>query len=159
MIGSETFIMVAFICSENSVPSFRVRSICSWKKAFSALADRKVASTIVPAGILMPSLSVVTVPSAAVSSIRNAPSACASVRVTDVSLEKKSLAPIVDTRVLLSADHVPMRCGFARAYALTEDGARRSELPSRNTGFTADPLIASYRARASSSSGVIGASG
>ena len=30
--------------------------------------------------------------------------------------------------------------GFLRAYSLTALGARRSELPSRSTGFTAEPM-------------------
>ena len=33
----------------------------------------------------------------------------------------------------------PYECGCAAAYCLTEAGARRSELPSRSTGFTALP--------------------
>src|SRR5690606_39546735 len=36
--------------------------------------------------------------------------------------------------------YAPMRCGCLRAYCFTEAGARRSELPSRSTGFTALPL-------------------
>ena len=36
-------------------------------------------------------------------------------------------------------DHFPMLCGCLRANSLTALGARRSELPSRRTGFTALP--------------------
>jgi hypothetical protein len=36
--------------------------------------------------------------------------------------------------------HSDMLCGFLRAYSLTARGARRSELPSRSTGFTALPM-------------------
>ncbi len=46
----------------------------------------------------------------------------------------------VETCVLESADQAPMRWGFWRAYSLTALGARRSELPSRSTGFTALPF-------------------
>ena len=42
-----------------------------------------------------------------------------------------------------AASHLPMRCGCLRAYAFTAFGARRSELPSRSTGFTALPLTRS----------------
>ena len=36
-----------------------------------------------------------------------------------------------------------MEWGLLRAYALTAPGARRSEFPSRKTGFTALPLTLS----------------
>ena len=36
--------------------------------------------------------------------------------------------------------HSAMLCGFLRAKAFTALGARRSELPSRSTGFTAEPM-------------------
>ena len=36
--------------------------------------------------------------------------------------------------------HSAMLCGFLRAYSLTAFGARRSELPSRRTGFTDEPI-------------------
>ena len=35
--------------------------------------------------------------------------------------------------------HSAMLCGFLRANSFTAFGARRSELPSRSTGFTALP--------------------
>ena len=50
MIGSETFIIVAFMCNENSVPSAFVFSISSARKASKALPLMNVASTTVPAG-------------------------------------------------------------------------------------------------------------
>ena len=37
----------------------------------------------------------------------------------------------------------PIECGWLRAYCLTDAGARRSELPSRSTGLTAEPLTRS----------------
>jgi hypothetical protein len=48
MIGSETFIIVALRWIENSTPLRLDASICSARKALSALADMKVASTTVP---------------------------------------------------------------------------------------------------------------
>ncbi len=50
---------------------------------------------------------------------------------------------MVATLVFESADHAPIECGFFRAYSFTAFGARRSEFPSRRTGFTALPLILS----------------
>ena len=67
----------------------------------------------------------------------------AAATVTDFSLCRKSPSLMVETWVLESLDHAPMRCGFWRAYSLTAFGARRSELPSRSTGFTALPLTLS----------------
>ena len=63
--------------------------------------------------------------------------------VTESSVERKSSAPMVATRVFESGDHAPIECGFARANAFTEAGARRSELPSRKTGLTALPFTLS----------------
>ena len=40
-----------------------------------------------------------------------------------------------------SLDHAPIRCGLSCAYCLTASATRRSELPSRRTGFTALPNI------------------
>ena len=64
----------------------------------------------------------------------------AAATVTDFSLEKKSSWPIVATEVLEVGDHAPMEWGCLRAYSLTAFGARRSELPSRRTGLTAEPM-------------------
>ena len=49
MMGSAIFIMVALTCSENSTPSFLAASICSAKKARSALRLITAASMISPA--------------------------------------------------------------------------------------------------------------
>jgi len=48
-------------------------------------------------------------------------------------------ALVVETGDALVGDHAPMECGCLRAYSLTAFGARRSELPSRRTGLTAEP--------------------
>ena len=58
----------------------------------------------------------------------------------DCSFERKSPAVMWATLVFESGDHAPIECGWLRAYCFTEAGARRSELPSRSTGFTALPL-------------------
>ena len=70
MIGSETFIIVALRCTENSTSSALARAICSARNASSAATFITVASTTSPASTGTPSLSTVTVPSAATSSMR-----------------------------------------------------------------------------------------
>ncbi len=102
------------------------------------------------------SFSTVTVPSAATCSTRTS---VGSSTVTLSSVWRKSSASIVATCDLLSEDHSPMECGWLRAYCFTASGARRSELPSRRTGLTADPFTRSYRARISRSASVAGSSG
>ena len=62
---------------------------------------------------------------------------------TDFSLWKKSSASMVATLVLESAVQAPMEWGCFWAKFFTDWGARRSELPSRRTGFTAEPLTLS----------------
>ena len=69
--------------------------------------------------------------------MRNEP---ASAITAERSLERKSSADIVATLVFDSGVHAPIECGCLRAYCLTDSGARRSELPSRRTGFTAEPM-------------------
>ena len=140
MMGSETFIIVALRCSENSTPCAFASAICSATKAASALRLIADASTISPAFTFTLSFSTVTVPSAATSSIFSAPSAAS---VADCSLPKKSPAAMWATCDFESALQAPMRCGCLRAKFLTDSGARRSELPSRSTGFTALPLTLS----------------
>ena len=137
MIGSETFIIVAFRCTENRTPCSRASSICSARNASSALRRMTAASTISPACTSRPSLSVVLVPSAASCSIV---SVSASESVTERSECRKSPSSIVETCVLESLDHSPIECGCLRAKLLTDSGARRSELPSRSTGLTALPF-------------------
>ena len=139
MIGSETFIIVAFRCSEKRTPCSSASSICSARKASSARRRITAPSTISPS-TTGTSLSTVTVPSSATCSIRSSSSASS---VTDCSVERKSPSLIVATWVLESFDQSPIECGWLRTYSLTEAGARRSELPSRRTGLTALPLTLS----------------
>ncbi len=63
--------------------------------------------------------------------------------VTDVSVERKSPSVIVATWDFVSFDQAPMECGCFCANAFTDAGARRSELPSRSTGLTAEPFTGS----------------
>ena len=65
----------------------------------------KVASTISPASTGIDSLSTVIVPSRATSSTFRSSAAA---KVTDCSLERKSSAPMVATRVFESGDHAPI---------------------------------------------------
>ena len=50
-------------------------------------------------------------------------------------------------------------CGCFRENAFTDSGERRSELPSRSTGFTALPRTFAYRAWRAFSASSFGASG
>ena len=136
MIGSGTFIIVAFRCSENSTSSALARAICSVRNASSFGALIVATSTISPAITFTGSRRVVVVPSSATSSMRSESSAG---MTTDFSVERKSPSVMCATFVLESGDHLPMLCGCVRAYCFTAPGARRSELPSRSTGFTALP--------------------
>ena len=140
MIGSETFIIVALRCTENRTPFALASATWAARKSSSATLLMKVPSTISPASTGRDALRTVTSPSSATCSMRSVP---ASARVTDVSLWKKSPVAIVATWVADSGDHAPMECGCLRAYSFTDLGARRSELPSRSTGFTALPLTLS----------------
>ena len=156
MMGSETFIIVAFMCSENSTPEERASSICASRNARRAATSMKVLSTISPASTGTESLSIDTVPSIASCSIRSDVSAAI---VTDCSFERKSPDDMVATWLSDPAVHAPIECGWLRAYSLTALGARRSEFPSRRTGLTAEPFTRSKRARMSRSSSVDGLSG
>ena len=132
--------MVAFRCAEKRMPSSLARLTCSARNASRALADMNVPSTTSPLRTFRPSLSTVVFPSSPVNSIV---STSAAGRVTDCSLARKSSAPMVATAVLESGVHSPIEWGKRLAYAFTAFGARRSELPSRSTGFTAEPLTES----------------
>ena len=140
MIGSETFIIVAFRWTEKSTPCSRASATWAARNASSAARRITAASTISPASTGTRSLSTVTAPSAPTCSIRSSSSAST---VTERSVERKSSAPIVTTWVRDSPDHAPIECGCERANAFTDAGARRSELPSRRTGLTALPLTPS----------------
>ena len=61
MIGSETFIIVAFRWSENSTPWSRASAICSARNVRSAATSMTVESTTSPASTGSESLSTVTV--------------------------------------------------------------------------------------------------
>ncbi len=63
MIGSETFIMVAFRCSENSTPCAFASSIWRATNAASALRDMRAPSTISPACTFSESFSTFVLPS------------------------------------------------------------------------------------------------
>ena len=63
----------------------------------------------------------------------------ASGTVTDFSLVAKSPRLMVATCVFESGFQGPSLCGCFLAYSFTAAAARRSELPSRSTGFTALP--------------------
>ena len=140
MIGSDTFIMVAFRCTENNRPSCLAASTCSAKKSSKAVARMTVASTTSPGNTSRPSRRTVTVPSPSTwRMVSTSPPAS----TTDCSLWWKSPEAMVATRVRESGSQTPIRCGLACACLFTDSGARRSELPSRSTGFTADPLIRS----------------
>jgi hypothetical protein len=155
MIGSETFIMVAFRCTEYSTSSALACSIVRARNSLSAEASIRVASTISPARTWRPSFSVV-VPSAVSSTIDRVSSAG---MVTDFSLLAKSCSPIVATLVFEPSGNGLLVCGCDLAYFFTDAGARRSELPSRSTGLTAEPLTLSYFSRASRSASLSGDSG
>ena len=107
MIGSETFIIVAFRCSENRTPCSLASAICSSRKASSARRRMTAPSKISPATTFT-SFSTVTVPSSATCSIRSSSSASS---VSDCSVERKSPSPIVATWVLESFDQSPIECG------------------------------------------------
>src|SRR4051812_45736782 len=115
MIGSDTFIIVAFKCSENSTRSFFARAIWSSKKATSAQRLITVASRISPA--FSESLSLSTMGKAGLvllawgSGTNSIFTVVAAERVIDFSFEKKSLVPIVATEVLDWGDHAPIECG------------------------------------------------
>ena len=64
----------------------------------------------------------------------------AAATVVETSVERKSSSPMVATCACESDDHDAIRWGNLRAYCLTAAGARRSELPSRSTGLTAEPF-------------------
>ena len=140
MIGSETFIIVAFKWTENRTPRRLASAICSARNRSSTAQRITAASSTSPSSTGRRSLSTVTVPSGATCSIRTEPSRPA---VTERSVERKSPSLIVATCEPDCDDQAPIEWGWRRAYDLTEAGARRSELPSRKTGLTALPLTLS----------------
>lgn len=109
MIGSETFIIVAFRCTENSTPSCLARATCAVRNSRSAATRITEASTTSPLRTGTDSRSTVVEPSSPLSSMRSAPS---SAITTDFSVERKSSWPMVATLVLDSEVQAPMRCGW-----------------------------------------------
>ncbi len=140
MMGSETFIMVALRCTEKSTPCSLASAICRPKNTCSAARRITDASMTSPASSGVEAFRTVIAPSAATCSMRTS---VGSATVTERSVERKSPPSIVATWVLESDDHAPIECGCLRTNALTDAGARRSELPSRSTGLTALPFTAS----------------
>ena len=140
MIGSETFIIVAFMCREKRTPCSLASAICSARNASSARAahDRGVDDLAREHrhGRLQHGGRAVA--------RRRTRSAARRPRssVTERSVERKSPSDIVETCDLESFDHSPIECGCAFANDFTDAGARRSELPSRRTGLTARALDA-----------------
>ena len=141
MIGSETFIIVAFRCSENRTPCALASAICSARNASSARAAHHRGVD----DLALEHRDAVLEHGDRRRRRRRARSAARRRRssVTDCSVERKSPSLIVATCDLESFDHAPIECGCLRAYAFTDAGARRSELPSRSTGLTALPLTLS----------------
>ena len=136
MIGSETFIIVALRWMENSTPCCLASSICASRKLTSAPRLMNVPSSTSPAFSAILSFRTVTVPLLSVNSIRTV---VASGTVTDFSLVAKSPRLMVATCAFESGVQRPSLCGCFLAYSFTAAAARRSELPSRSTGFTALP--------------------
>ena len=112
MTGSETFIMVALRCTENSTSSALARAIAFARNAWRWATSMTVASTISPASTGIASLSTVTVPSAASCSMRRVSSASIT---TDLSLDLKSCSPMVATLVRESWLQAPIEWGCLRA--------------------------------------------
>ena len=117
MIGSETFIIVALRCRENSTPWALASAIWVVRNATSARLLMTAPSMISPARTGSSGLRTVTVPSVATCSMR---SVSAASRVTEVSLWRKSPLSMVATWVFESADQAPIECGCLRAYSFTE---------------------------------------
>jgi len=105
-------------------------------KLTSAALLMKVPSITSPALSAILSLSTFTAPLLSTNSMRTV---VASRTVTDFSLLAKSPRLIVDTCAFESGFHGPILCGCFLAYSFTAPAARRSEFPSRSTGFTALP--------------------
>ena len=92
-MGSETFIMVAFMCKENKTPLSLASAICASKKASNAFLLMSVESIISPSRTGTASFKI-EVPFALTSCIFTLP---AFVMVTDFSLDAKSPEPMVET--------------------------------------------------------------
>ena len=141
MIGSETFIMVAFMCSENSTPLSLARRLARRKEVNEALL-MKEESTTSPASTATGARSSVAFPDSSVN-----------VMWTVVACFGDRDRLLVAEEVAIGhAGHVAVAVGrpFPHAVGVVLGrrpspllGARRSELPSRSTGFTALPFTES----------------
>mmetsp|Transcript_6279 Transcript_6279/g.25217 ORF Transcript_6279/g.25217 Transcript_6279/m.25217 type:complete len:335 (+) Transcript_6279:1638-2642(+) len=154
MMGSEIFIMVAFRCTDtirSSALALVSSSSMYWR---SAAADMREASITSPACSATFSLRVTA--SSAPSATNSIRTSVGSAHTWLFSAEKKSPSFIDATCDLEVASHLPRRCGFFWAYAFTGAATRRSELPSRSTGFTAEPSTLAYLALFALSSSVVG---
>ncbi len=89
MIGSETFIMVALRCTENSTPDSFARPICAARNSSRLATCMAVASTTSPGSTATPSFNTVVSPSLPTNSIRSDPSLWIT---AEVSLVRKSSA-------------------------------------------------------------------
>ena len=139
MIGSLTFIIVALRCSENSTPRAFASAICASTKAASFRVQRRGVQHL--AGLhLHRRAQRKLLPVALVNSIRTR----ARGRHHDRLFAAVEIAFVhvrdVRFRIRFPRAHAVR---VLRAYAFTAFGARRSELPSRSTGFTALPLTLS----------------
>ena len=112
MMGSETFIMVAFRWAEKRTPSSLARATWAARNSSRAAARITVPSMTSPARTGKAFFRTLTEPSSRTSWMAMVPSAS---MTTDFSLERKSSLPMVATLVLESADQAPMECGFWRA--------------------------------------------
>ena len=125
MMGSETFIIVAFRWSENSTPRSRASRTWSRRKETRACLLRQLASSTSPGWSGIDSFRTWT-PSAVTSSTRALVGAST---VTERSVCRKSPADMDETWVWESSGQARMRGGFFFEKFLTERGMRRSELP------------------------------
>jgi hypothetical protein len=108
MIGSETFIIVAFMCREKRTSLALASAICSARNASSFARRMTAESTISPSWTASCSLRTVTAPSAPTCSMR---SVSAFGIVSDVSVDRKSPSSIVATCDRESFDQAPIEWG------------------------------------------------
>ena len=143
MIGSETFIIVAFRWTEKSTPCSLASATCSARNALErgAAHDGRVDAPRPRA----PATRLAQHGDRAVGGdvLDRGPRPRAVDRHRLLGRAEVAVAHRRDVRVRVAATRRPSSAGALRANALTEAGARRSELPSRRTGLTALPLTAS----------------
>ena len=119
MIGSDTFIIVAFRCSESSTPSARASSISFAKNACSARRLIIEAPPGRPPPTLTPSLSTVVAPSASVNSMRSVP-ACGDDRRLLAAVEVAA-GHVRDVRLRVALQ-APIECGCCARVLLHRRG-------------------------------------